>query len=83
MARQNQFPSNSRMVSYGMSVESEEPEYDVVIDVLQKHHDKLWDITKRNMNSEFLGMGIMDDIRLSQMNELKEAMKLWRANKNE
>jgi hypothetical protein len=71
------------MVSYGMSVESEEPEYDVVIDVLQKHHDKLWDITKRNMNSEFLGMGIMDDIRLSQMNELKEAMKLWRANKNE
>lgn len=66
-----------------MSVESEEPEYDVVIDVLQKHHDKLWDITKRNMNSEFLGMGIMDDIRLSQMNELKEAMKLWRANKNE
>ena len=81
MARQNQFPSNSRMVSYGMSVESEEPEYDVVIDVLQKHHDKLWDITKRNMNSEFLGMGIMDDIRLSQMDELKEAMKLWRANK--
>ena len=64
-----------------MSVESEEPEYDVVIDVLQKHHDKLWDITKRNMNSEFLGMGIMDDIRLSQMDELKEAMKLWRANK--
>jgi hypothetical protein len=64
-----------------MSDESEEPEYDVVIDVLQKHHDKLWDITKRNINSEFLGMGIMDDIRLSQMDELKEAMKLWRANK--
>jgi len=60
---------------------NDEPEYDVVIDVLQKHHDKLWQMTKRNMNSEFLGMGIMDDIRLSQMDELKEAIKLWIANK--
>jgi hypothetical protein len=60
---------------------NDEPDYDVVIDVLQKHHDKLWDITKRNMNSEFLGMGIMDDIRLSQMDELKKAIQLWKANK--
>jgi hypothetical protein len=55
----------------------DEPEYDVVIDVLQKHHDKLWEMTKRNMNSEFIGMGIMDDIRLNQMDELKAAMQLW------
>ena len=60
---------------------NDEPEYDVVIDVLQKHHDNLWKITKQNMNSEFFEMGIMDDIRLSQMDELKEAMKLWIANK--
>ena len=60
---------------------NDEPEYDVVIDVLQKHHDKLWEMTKRNMNSEFIGMGIMDDIRLSQMDELKEAIKLLKANK--
>jgi hypothetical protein len=60
---------------------NDETEYDVVIDVLQKHHDKLWEVTKRNMNSEFIGMGIMDDIRLSQMDELKEAIKLWKANK--
>lgn len=53
-------------------------DYDVVLDVLQKHHDKLWDITKRNMQSEFLGMSIMDDIRLEQMDKLKQAMKLWR-----
>ena len=33
------------------------------------------------MNSEFFEMGIMDDIRLSQMDELKEAIKLWIANK--
>lgn len=51
--------------------------YDVVLDVLQQHHDKLWDITRRNMQSEFLGMNIMDDIRLEQMQQLKQAMKLW------
>ena len=60
---------------------NDEPEYDVVIDVLQKHHDKLWEMTKRNMNSEYIGMNIMDDIRLSQMDELKKAIKLWTENK--
>ena len=55
-----------------------EEEYDVVLDVLQKHHDKLWEITKRNMQSEYIGMNIMDDIRLEQMDQLKQAMKLWR-----
>lgn len=58
-----------------------EKEYDVVLDVLQKHHDKLWDMTKRNMESEFLGMGIMDDIRLLQMDELKEAIRWWKERK--
>lgn len=57
---------------------SEEQDYDVVLDTLQKHHDKLWSITKTNMTSEFLGMGIMDDIRLEQMEQLKEAMELWK-----
>jgi len=56
-----------------------EKEYDVVLDVLQKHHDKLWEMTKRNMESEFLGMGIMDDIRLQQMAEIKEAIRWWKA----
>lgn len=58
-----------------------EEEYDVVLDVLQKHHDKLWEMTKRNMESEFLGMGIMDDIRLSQMAEIKEAIRWWKERK--
>ena len=61
----------------------DQQEYDVVIDVLQKHHDKLWEITRRNMNSEYLGMGIMDDIRLDQMNQLKEAIALWKKNRPE
>jgi hypothetical protein len=60
---------------------NDEPEYDVVIDVLQKHHDKLWEMTKRNMNSEFIGMNIMDDIRLNQMDELKAAIQLWKESK--
>lgn len=56
----------------------DDKDYDVVLDVLQKHHDKLWEITRRNMQSEYLGMSIMDDIRLEQMDQLKQAMKLWR-----
>lgn len=58
-----------------------EEEYDVVLDVLQKHHDKLWEMTKRNMESEFIGMGIMDDIRLQQMAEIKEAIRWWKERK--
>jgi hypothetical protein len=54
-----------------------EQEYDVVMDVLQKHYDKLMKMTQQNMSSEFMSMGIMDDIRLKQCDELKEAMKLW------
>jgi len=52
--------------------------YDVVLDTLQEKHDKLWKMTERNMMSEYGGMNIMDDIRLKQMDELKQAMNLWR-----
>lgn len=55
--------------------------YDVVLDTLQKHHDKLMELTMRNMRSEFLGMGIMDDIRLEQCEQLKEAIEVWKAHK--
>lgn len=55
--------------------------YDVVLDTLQKHHDKLMELTMRNMQSEFLGMGIMDDIRLEQCEQLKEAIEVWKAHK--
>ena len=54
-----------------------EDEYDVVIDVLTKHRDKLWEMTRRNMQSEFIGMNIMDDIRLAQIEQIDEAIKLW------
>ena len=58
-----------------------EETYDVVLDVLQKHHDKLMELTMQNMRSEFLGMGIMDSIRLDQCEELKEAIAVWKAHK--
>ncbi len=48
--------------------------YDVVTDVLQKHHDKLWDMSK---NKEDWGM--MDFIRLEQMDQIKKAIKLWKS----
>jgi hypothetical protein len=55
--------------------------YDVVLDTLQKHHDKLMQITMTNMQSEFLGIGIMDDIRLEQCEQIKEAIEVWKAHK--
>ena len=56
---------------------NDEKDYDVVIDVLTKHKDKLWEMTRRNMQSEFIGMNIMDDIRLAQIEQIDEAIKLW------
>lgn len=56
-----------------------EKTYDVVLDVLQKHHDKLISMTMQNMTSEFVGMNIMDDIRLEQCEQLKKAMRMWKA----
>lgn len=48
-------------------------EYDVVIDVLQKHHDKLWDMTKGEHD-----WGIMDHIRMDQIARIKLAIKVWK-----
>jgi hypothetical protein len=56
---------------------SNSEEYDVVIATLQEKKDRLWKITQQNMNSEYLGMNIMDDIRLEQIQELNEAMGMW------
>ncbi len=52
--------------------------YDVVLHTLQEKRDKLWSMTERNMNSEFIGMGIMDDIRLSQIRQLDIAIRMWK-----
>ncbi len=53
-------------------------DYDVVVDVLQKHRDKLWKMTQQNMNSEYIGMNIMDQIRLEQIDQLNKAIIMWK-----
>jgi phosphorylcholine metabolism protein LicD len=55
-------------------------DYDVVVDVLQKHYDKLWNMTQAQMNSEY-GMSLMDDIRFEQMGRLQQAIDMWKARK--
>ena len=52
-------------------------DYDVVVDVLQKHHDKLWSMTLAQMNSEY-GMSLLDDIRFEQMEQLQQAIDMWK-----
>lgn len=53
-----------------MMTEPEEKDYDVVLDALQKHRDKLWKMT--NSHEEW---GIMDTLRMEQIQKLDEAIK--------
>jgi hypothetical protein len=57
----------------------ENDEYDVVLDTLQKHYDHLWKMTHANMNADMFN--IMDQIRMEQMDQLKEAIALWKNRK--
>jgi hypothetical protein len=52
-------------------------DYDVVIDTLQKQHDLLWRMTEQSMNSEY-GMSLLDDIRFKQMDQLQQAIDMWK-----
>ena len=54
----------------------EDEEFDVVTDVLQKHHDVLWKMTQQNINADMFN--IMDQIRFEQMDQLKRAIKMWK-----
>ena len=54
-------------------------EYDVVLDALQTKHDTLMAMTMKNMSCEFIGLGIMDDIRLEQCEQLTKAIRMWKA----
>ena len=49
-------------------------DYDVVLDALQKHRDKLWEMIDRNMSSGYMALNIMDDIRFYQIEQLDEAI---------
>jgi hypothetical protein len=52
-------------------------DYDVVVDVLQKHRQKLWKMTNLNMACDPGGLGIMDQIRLEQIDQLDKAIIMW------
>ena len=60
---------------------SEEKDYDVVVDVLTKHRDQLWKMCERNMNSDYVGWNIMDDIRERQIADIDECIAIWQRNK--
>ena len=53
----------------------DDKDYDVVVDILQKHHEKLLKMTQQNINADMFN--VMDQIRLEQMAQLKAAIKLW------
>jgi hypothetical protein len=53
-------------------------DYDVVVDTLQKQYDKLWNMTRAQMDSEY-GMSLLDDIRFEQMDQLQQAINMWKA----
>jgi hypothetical protein len=53
----------------------EEKEFDVVIDTLQARIDALWKMTQSNMSMGL--MNTMDDIRLEQISQLKDAIHMW------
>lgn len=55
-----------------------EEEFDIVIHTLQEKRDILWKMTEKNMTSEHLGMNIMDDIRLAQIEQLDAAIAMWK-----
>ena len=54
-------------------------EYDIVIATLQEKRDRLWNMTKSNMNMDM--MNIMDDIRLEQIDQLDHAIASWKKSK--
>lgn len=59
-------------------MQDSENDYDVVIDVLTKHRDKLQQMVDQNLRSEFIGMGIMDDIRLEQIAQINQCLTMWK-----
>ena len=52
--------------------------YDVVVDVLTKHKEKLQEMVDRNLRSEYIGLNIMDDIRLNQISQINKCIELWK-----
>lgn len=54
----------------------QEPEFDIVIYTLEEKIRFFRKITQGNINADMFN--IMDQIRLEQIEELKQAIKLWK-----
>ena len=54
-------------------------DYDVVIDVLTKHKNKLEEMIDRNLRS--IGINVMDQIRFKQISEIDDCIELWKNQK--
>ena len=61
-----------------MSEDAGKPKYDVVLDVLQEHYDKL-EAMDKNTNV----FGIMQQIRMEHCYQLQKAMNMWKKYKEE
>lgn len=58
---------------------SADEEFSVVVHALSTYRDKLVEMNRRNAASEIMcGMGIMDQIRHEQIEELNEAIDWYR-----
>jgi demethoxyubiquinone hydroxylase (CLK1/Coq7/Cat5 family) len=55
-------------------------DYDVVTDVLKKHLNVLLEMI--NSNAEQGMFNVMDQIRLDQINQLDQAIRIWNEHKN-
>lgn len=58
-------------------IEDDNDDYDVVVNILHLHRARLYEMTRSNMRAE-IGMGIMDDIRLEQISEIDECLRVWK-----
>jgi hypothetical protein len=59
----------------GLIMDEVNEDYDVVVDVLQKHRAILWKMTNLNMNAD--SFNVMDQIRLEQIDQLDKAIIMW------
>jgi len=53
-------------------------DYDVVVDVLTKHRDVLQRMVDKNLRSDYIGLNIMDDIRLEQIARINKCLDMWK-----
>jgi hypothetical protein len=55
-------------------------DYDVVTDVLKKHLNVLLEMINSNVEQGMFN--VMDQIRLDQINQLDQAIRIWNEHKN-